>query len=168
MVALLTPAPGASVDDKTESGLIDQQEAASITIPQSPPPGLQIVEQDLGVGELEIKGFSRVCTPKVHGFYSNKIERLCSSCSRERDEERELAEMKMIEAQRRASQLNTEPGREYATDRESLLSASEVETGSVKSMKSPASSLKSPENGTQQRKTSSGMSGFLNAFKRTS
>lgn len=164
IVALLVPPPGTSEGTMPESNLSpdDQQEAANVSLPQSPEPGHRHQnEEDLGVGRLQIKGFSRVCTPRAHGCYSNNIERLCSNCSRERDERRELAELKLIEAQRRASQLDTELEGEYATDHESMLSASDVETGSMISTKSPASSI------IQQRRTSSSLAGLMNAFKRS-
>lgn len=170
VVALLTPAAGTSAKVDSESdlnNLIDQQEVANIALPQSPEPGHRNEQDLLRVGRFEIKGFSKVCKPKAHGFYSNNIERLCSDCRCERDEERELAEMRLDEAKRRASQLHTEPEGEYATDHESMLSASDVETGSLMSVRSPAGSMKSPESGAQQRKTSSGFGGLMNVFKRT-
>lgn len=159
MVALLTPAPGTSVEDNPEwdlENLINQQEAACIALPQSPGPGHRS-EEDLRMGRLEIEDFSHVCTPKSHGFYSNNIERLCSNCRRERDEAEELAEWQLEAAKRRASQFDTEPEREYGTDVESMLSASEAETASVISMRSA-------ESVTQQSQTSSG---FMNFFKRS-
>lgn len=166
-VALRTPAPGASADDKPgrdPENPTDQEKVAEIALPPSPRPGLENAE-GITKGWPEIKGVSGVCTQKSHGFYSNNIERLCSDCRRERDEERELEEWQMAEATRRAQQFGTEPEREYATDAESMVSASEAETASVGSMKS----MISPESAasSQQRKTSSGFEGFMNVFKRS-
>ncbi|QDS68209.1 hypothetical protein FKW77_010568 [Venturia effusa] len=163
MVALLTPAPGTPAGHRfvldRETPRI-QREAADIALPQSPEAGYRN-EEDLRMTGFEVKAFSGVCTPRGHGFYSNKIERLCSSCKGENDEAAELAKMQLEEASRRASQLNTEPEREYATDVESMLSASEADATAVTSMRNPESIIPM-----QQRKTSSGFGSLMNVFKR--
>lgn len=157
-VALLIPPSGKLTEEgsKTLRDLEnpEDQEAAEVTLPQSPPPRYENEEGAIRTEWRKIQNFSGVCTPKPHGLKNYNIDRLCSACGHVSDEGMEVAQIQLAEARRRA-ELFSKP--EDDADARSTNSGFEADT---KSTKSPDSN--------KPRRASSVFLGSFSVFKRPS